>query len=100
MFSIVIKSNFLIGFGIFFLENNQVKSINFDLIWADEPHSGKSVVRGFRMLRQQEFFKKIEKNNYIIWSDTGTHFRCNEVVTYLLIELAQLNIKGFFFFFF
>ena len=51
-----------------------------------------SVVRAFRLLRNQEYLKKVEKNNYIIWSDCGKHFRCSEFISFLMIELAQSNI--------
>ena len=48
-----------------------------------------AAVRGFRILRSQSFFKKIDKKNYIIWEDCGKHFRNNELVGYLLLELAE-----------
>jgi hypothetical protein len=83
-----------LGFGIYYLEDNNLKRINFDLIWMDEAQTGKSVVRGFRLLREQEFFKKIDLKSYIIWADTGTHFRNNELTSYLFKELAELDIEG------
>ena len=85
------------GFGIFYLEDGQVKSINYDLIWADNTkQNAKATVRGFRMLREQEFFKRISngKNTYIIWTDAGKHFKCNEVASYFMKELAQEKIHG------
>ena len=54
----------------------------------------KSVVNGFRILRDQEFFKVIEKNEYEVWVDCGKHFRNCEILGYLLTELAQENIHG------
>ena len=48
-----------------------------------------AAVRGFRILRSQEFFKKIDKKNYTIWADCGKHYRNNELVGYLLLELAE-----------
>ncbi|CAF0939039.1 unnamed protein product [Brachionus calyciflorus] len=43
-------------------------------------------------LRKQEIFKKIEKKNYTIWTDAGTHFRCAEFLYYLFNELANEKI--------
>jgi hypothetical protein len=55
---------------------------------------GNAAVRGFRILRQQEFFKKIDKLNYTVWCDTGKHFRNYEIAGYLFEELKQENIHG------
>lgn len=44
-------------------------------------------------MRQLECFKEIEKKSYTIWCDTGSHFRCFELLHYLFIELAGHNIK-------
>ena len=45
--------------------------INFDLISSDEHQDAYSAVRGFRILRDQEWFKEIEQNDYIVWADCG-----------------------------
>lgn len=69
------------------------------MIWADDsPQNGKATIRGFRMLREEEFFKKIakDKNKFIIWADAGKHFKCNEVVSYFLEELAEEKIHGYY----
>ena len=42
----------------------------------------------------QQFFQEIEKDEYIVWSDCGKHFRNNEFVGYLLLELAESKKKG------
>ncbi len=34
-----------------------------------------------------------EKKNYLIWTDTGSHFRCGELYYYLFNELAHEGIK-------
>lgn len=85
------------GFGIYFVENDIVETINFDLISVDTAQNSRSAVRGFRILRKQAFFKEIEKQNYVIWCDCGPHFRSNEMCAYFFKELAQLKIHGFFF---
>ncbi len=40
-------------------------------------------------MRKQEFFKEIDKPSYIIWTDTGKHFRCAELAHYFLVNLAE-----------
>ncbi|CAF0729553.1 unnamed protein product [Brachionus calyciflorus] len=44
-------------------------------------------------LRNQDAFKQIDQNKYIVWADTGTHFRCAEVLHYFFQELPQEGIK-------
>lgn len=68
--------------------------INFDIISSDLNEDARSVVRGFRILRKQNFFLEIEKPSYLIWMDCGKHFRNCEVVGYLLNELAEEKIHG------
>ena len=53
-----------------------------------------SAVRAFRVLRNQDFFKKIEKKEYIIWADCGKHFRNKLFVGYLFNTLKFDEIKG------
>ena len=67
---------------------------NFDIISANLAQDAKAAVNGFRILRNQEFFKNIEKNEYIVWADCGKHFRNSEILGYLLIELAEEKIHG------
>jgi hypothetical protein len=52
---------------------------------------GASVVRGFILLQAQPFFQRIAQNNWIVWTDTGKHFRNQTVVGYLLYVLANLE---------
>ena len=64
------------GFGVYYLDKeNRIKLINFDIVSSDLSSEAYAVVRGFRILRQQQFFKAIEKPNYIVWFDAGKHFR-------------------------
>ena len=81
--------NFVKGFGIYYVENDRIEMINFDLITSDLEQDAHAAVRGLRVLREQEFFQQIDKNEYIVWSDTGKHFRNNEVMGYFLRELAE-----------
>ena len=50
-------------------------------------------MRGFRILRRQEFFIKIDKKDYVVWADCGPHFRTQKFIGYLLLELASLGIE-------
>lgn len=38
-------------------------------------------------------FKAVEQKKYIVWTDTGTHFRCAELIHYLFDELAREQIR-------
>ena len=83
------------GFGIYYVDAlGTVKLINFDIISSDLSQDAHAVIRGIMILRQQEFFKKIDTKDYIIWCDTGKHFRNNEVMGFLFIELAKQQIHG------
>jgi hypothetical protein len=88
------------GFGIYYLnDDDQIKVINFDLISDasnndDKTQDMAAAVRGFRILRKQEFFKRIEKNNFIVWTDCGKHFRNREIMGYFFIELRNIGING------
>lgn len=83
------------GFGVYYIDSDgNIKLINFNIISSDTVQDAYSAVRGFRILREQHFFKEIEKNDYIIWCDVGKHFRNNELMAYLMLELAEENIHG------
>lgn len=83
------------GFGVYYVDiQDKIQLINFDIISNDKSSDAKAVVRGFRILREQDFFKAIEKPNYIVWADTGKHFRNCELLGYLLGDLKELNING------
>ena len=51
-------------------------------------------MRAFRILREQEFFKKIDTTEYVVWCDCGKHFRNGLFVGYLFRELRQYGIHG------
>ena len=51
-----------------------------------------SVLRAFRFLRNQDFFKKIEKRKYNLWTDCGGHFRNKTLAYYFFKELRNENI--------
>lgn len=73
---------------------DKINTINFDIISSDPSQEARTVVRGFRILREQKFFKEIDKPSYIIWMDCGRHFRNNLVSGYLLKELTQEKVNG------
>ena len=59
------------GFGLYYIENNKIIQHRVDIVSHELKADGFSVVRALRFLRNQEFFKKFEKKNYIFWSDAG-----------------------------
>ena len=58
----------------------------------DDQEDAASVVRALRLLRSMEFFKEIDKKNYIIWCDCGKHFRNSLVMGYIFKELKESRI--------
>ena len=38
-------------------------------------------------------FQQLDQNKYIVWTDTGPHFRCAELMHYLFKELAETKIQ-------
>lgn len=84
----------MLGFGIYYKNcHGKIEQINYDLIFNGS-QDGLTVVKAFKFLLKQEFFKNINKKKYVIWADTGTHFRCSQVVdfflTILLTKMFQL----------
>lgn len=72
-----------------------IETINFDIISnSNDKQDALSTLRGFRILRSQEFFKKIDTKDYKIWADCGKHFRNCIVMGYLFKELKMEKIHG------
>ena len=93
----------LLGFGVYYCDKrfnmetrkteNFVNCSNFDLLSEDTSQKANDFINAFRYLRKNSIFKSIEKNKYIIFTDTAKNFRCQEVAHYYLKELADLNIQ-------
>ena len=84
------KQRSMLGFGVYYFDviANCVKCIHFDFISdVDCKQDAAKAVVGFKFLRETAQFKAIEKDNYIIWSDCGGHFRCAEFISYLFDDL-------------
>ena len=85
----------LIGFGIYYVENGAIETINFDVISnCSEEQDSNAVIRGMRVLRKQSFFCNIDTKNYIIWADCGSHFRSELFCGYLFKELKDDGCHG------
>lgn len=82
------------GFGIYYVEDNQVKTTNFNIISENLSQNAESVIRAFRILRSQTFFRSIDQKDYIIWADCGKHFRNKLLIGYLFKELQREKING------
>jgi hypothetical protein len=91
-----LKQRSCLGFGVYYLnDDDEIDTYNFDVITnEDDNQEMASVVRGFRLLRRQSFFRAIEKSKYIVWTDCGKCFRNCEVIGYLMFELAREKIHG------
>ena len=62
------KERLLLSFGIYFLnDSNEIKCLNADLVLNDCTETSFVVINCFKFLRTQQFFKNIEKKDYIIW---------------------------------
>ncbi len=61
--------------------------INFELFF-----NNKMFFFNPRFLRKLNWFKSLDKKCYIIWSDTGSHFRCSQLYFYLFNDLAKERI--------
>ena len=62
-----VKERLLLSFGIYYLDDEEIKCLNADLVLNDCTENAFTVINSFKFLRTQSFFKKIEKKNYIIW---------------------------------
>jgi hypothetical protein len=83
----------LLGFGIYHQNSkNETECINFDVVTGWD-QSALTVVELFKVLRKQDFFKKIVIKTYVIWADCGKHFQNKEFLYYLFFELASEGIK-------
>ena len=92
------------GFGIYFFESENmpdgvvgpqvgyVDCIRVDIFSDCLEQDANSVLRAFRFLRTQDFFKKIEKKKYKLWTDCGGHFRNKTLAHYFFKELKNENI--------
>lgn len=80
----------MFGIGIYHFnkDKNKIECINVDII-SEETPKALTVIKKLRFLRNQIFFKDIDKDNYTFWADAGTHFRCKELNYFFFIELAN-----------
>jgi hypothetical protein len=92
------KQKSMLGFGLYYKDdNNQMQTMNINLISDCLTEDSFYVVSAFRFIRKQDFFIKIKKSKYKVWFDTGNHFRSAEVMHYLFEELkTEISVCNFF----
>jgi len=63
----------LLGIGVYYFNHrkNKIETLNIDILSHEFKNDCLSVVRALRFLGNQQFFKEIEKPNWIVWSDCG-----------------------------
>ncbi len=83
-----------LGLGVTHVNSaDEIETINFDVIAnKDDKQDGPAAVRGFQILRSQEFFKQIDTKYYKILADCGKHFRNSTITDYLFKELVKESI--------
>ena len=72
-----VTERLLLSFGIYYLDAEEIKCLNADLILNDCTENAFTVINSFKFLRTQSFFKQIEKKNYIIWYVNQNFIRFN-----------------------
>ena len=102
-----------LGFGIYYSPSEKlpngvigprnlggdVQVIRVDIFSDCLEQDANAVLRAFRFLREQEFYKNIEKSKIHLWSDCGSHFRNKTLMHYFFIELAEIGVQVNFNFF-
>lgn len=93
----------LLSFGVYYVDKKKnietelfesfVNSFTIDILSDNTSQTASDYIKRFRFVRKHDIFKKYEKPNYIIFSDTAKQFRCEEVCHYYLIELASEGIR-------
>lgn len=93
----------LLSFGIYYVckkrnietdkFENFVNCLTIDILTDNTSQTASDYIKRFRFIRTLAIFRNIEKNNYIIFSDTAKQFRCEEVCHFYLIELAGHGIR-------
>ena len=75
-------------------ENNEYKFVNclnIDVVTDYEGMTATDLIRIFKHVMSLPEFKQIDQDNYIVWTDCGTQFRCGEFIYFLMNELALQN---------
>ena len=78
--------------GIYYLDQikDDIIHINVDIV-SHLSSDAQCVIKCFRFLREQNFFKEIDKPNYTLFVDCGAHFRNQNLTGYLFKELVELE---------
>lgn len=116
-FNKIKKQVVLLGFGIYFVQSKKqnesiesnseeetdgledadllefkfVNCLNIDVVTDYEGMTSSDLIRIFKHIMNLNEFKKIDQDNYIIWTDCGTQFRSSEFIYFLMNELPMVN---------
>ena len=85
------KEASLLGFLIHYLEDGIIKKVYVDILADNGAQTASAVIQSLNFIKSQNFFRRIDKDNYIVWADCGNHFRCYELLHYFLIELVIIS---------
>ena len=84
------------SFGIFYIGGEHQHSIllkNIDVLSDYMGTEALDFVRVFRHVRTMPCFQELDQNEYVIWTDCGSQFRCKEFAHYCFKELANEGIR-------
>ena len=68
--------------------SHAINCLNIDLVSDYDGSTAGDLIRCFKFLMDLEEFKNVDEENYIIWSDCGSQFRCAEFNYFLFNDLT------------
>jgi hypothetical protein len=85
------------SFGVYYLHTDgtaaRVRLRNIDVISDFEGSKAADLIRLFRHVMSLDFFKQVDQNEYVIWTDCGKQFRSAEFFYFLFDELKAKGKK-------
>ena len=90
------KQASLLGFGIYYLDTNEkdkVSIIRVNILSDNLEQDAEAVIRAFRFLRNQQFYKELEKKKINIFCDTGFKFKILKFISQILKSTKPKYLK-------